>query len=283
MVRISVAYSRPGVEAGEANNASKKTLDPDDDDTEDDDNDSSAGASPENDAHRDGGSPHVQQVKQSKNASTRKNAWDHDDTYSGDQGDDNDHLLFGSPKADVRLSTLHPEQVQVFRLWQIYLENVDPLLKVTHTPTLQSRIINAVSDLEGISLTMEALLFSVYCVSILSLTNQECRSFFGSPRNDLLATYQFACQQSLLNCKALRSGNVESLTALFLYLVSLCSFTSRHDQLLISSLTCQLSGLGEITDRPSVPVVYACHGHPRRTANGLARGVCIYRIECSRG
>ncbi|KAK6845968.1 C6 transcription factor [Apiospora arundinis] len=51
--------------------------------------------------------------------------------------DNDDHLLFGSRSSHnaVDLSTLHPEPIQIFRLWQIYLDNVDPLLKVTHTPT----------------------------------------------------------------------------------------------------------------------------------------------------
>lgn len=169
-------------------------------------------------------------------ASTKKNAWDHDDTYSGTHFEDYDHLLFGATQADVQLSTLHPEQVQIFRLWQIYLENIDPLLKVTHTPTLQARIVNAVSNLEGISPSLEALIFSIYCVSILSLTNQQCHSFFGSPRRDLQARYHFACQQALLNCKVLRSGSVESLTALYLYLVSLTKLVIRHDLVPISSI-----------------------------------------------
>lgn len=172
--------------------------------------------------------------------STRKNAWDRDDTYSGLYVDDYDHLLFGAAKTEVHVSTLHPEQVHIFRLWQIYIENIDPLLKVTHTPTLQARIINAVSNLEAISPSLEALMFSIYCVSVLSLTNQECRAFFGSPRSDLQSRFHFACQQSLLNCKALRSGTVESLTALYLYLVSLItlihlSFKLRSHQSILRS------------------------------------------------
>ncbi|GLA97875.1 hypothetical protein AtubIFM57143_005808 [Aspergillus tubingensis] len=129
-------------------------------------------------------------------------------------------FIFGSRKANVDLSTLHPDQVQIFKLWQIYLDNVDPLLKVTHTPTLQARIICALSDLTRISSELEALLFSVYCVAIMSLDDEECRTSFGSPRKELLRGYQFGCQQALLNCNVLRTGDRECLTALFLYLVS---------------------------------------------------------------
>lgn len=48
----------------------------------------------------------------------------------------NDALLFTPLNLNVNLSTSHSEQVHIFRLWQIYLDNVNPLLKVTHTPTL---------------------------------------------------------------------------------------------------------------------------------------------------
>lgn len=133
----------------------------------------------------------------------------------------NDPLLFGSSKRAVDFSTLHPDQIQIFRLWQIYLDNVNPLLKVTHTPTLQGCIIDAASNVVNIKPTLAALMFSIYCVSITSLVESECRAMFGSPREDLLARYQFGCQQALWNCGFLRSGDRDCLTALYLYLVSL--------------------------------------------------------------
>lgn len=136
------------------------------------------------------------------------------------QGKSNDHLLFGSPVGDVDdLSASHPTQVQIFRLWQIYLDNVNPLLKVTHTPTLQTRIIDAVGDITNVNPKLEALMFSIYCVSILSLTEDQCSALFGSPKKDILTGYQSACQHSLRGCGILRSSDRESLTALYLYLV----------------------------------------------------------------
>ena len=135
--------------------------------------------------------------------------------------DDNDqNLLFGSRRTNVDLSTLHPDQVQIFKLWQIYLENVDPLLKVTHTPTLQMQIIDAVGHMEDISPTLEALMFSIYSVAIMSLLEDECPTLLGAPKKGLLAGYQFGCQEALLNCDVLRSSDRDCLTALLLYLVS---------------------------------------------------------------
>lgn len=121
---------------------------------------------------------------------------------------------------DPDLSTAHPDQVQIFRLWQTYLENVDPLLKVTHTPTLQPRLIDAASDLTNIDPPLEALMFAIYCIATLSLGDDVCQSLFGGARKELLAKYQVGCQQALINCGILRSQDRDCLTALYLYLVS---------------------------------------------------------------
>lgn len=140
-------------------------------------------------------------------------AWD-------DLFESNDHLLFGSRTAAVDISTLHPEPAQIFRLWHIYLEHVNPLLKVTHTPTLQGLIVEAISNIADISPTLEALMFSIYCTAILSLPASDVQTRFGSSKKDLLSSYHFGCQQALLNCGFLRCDNRDCLTALYLYLVS---------------------------------------------------------------
>lgn len=143
-----------------------------------------------------------------------KKAWDHI------LSDGEDHLLlFGARIPNVTLSAFHPNPGQILKLWQIYLERVDPLLKVTHTPTLQPRIIDAAGNVANVSQGLEALIFSIYCVAVLSLEEEEATSF-GLPKKDLLAHYQFGCQQALLNCGIPRTEDLECLTALYLYLVS---------------------------------------------------------------
>ena len=134
--------------------------------------------------------------------------------------DNDESFLFGSPKTAVDISTLHPEPVQIFRLWQLYLQNVDPLLKVTHTPSLQARIIEAAGNTASMNPALEALMFSIYCISVLSLEADDCLSMFGLSREDLLIRYRFGCQQALLNCGFLRCDDRDCLTAFYLYLVS---------------------------------------------------------------
>lgn len=158
---------------------------------------------------------------------------------------------------------MHPEQAQIFRLWQTYLENVDPLLKVTHTPTLQSRIVDAVSDIEDINPTSEALIFSIYCIAVVSLADDDYHRLFKSSKKDLLARYQLGCQQLLLKCKPWRFTNIDGLTAMYLYLV-------RHRKRGIPTNSNDL-GLRSTPNRPSLPLFDAGRSHPYRTAHGLAQ------------
>lgn len=131
------------------------------------------------------------------------------------------YLILGSRPTPNPLSTLHPEPVQIFRYWQVYLDNANPLLKVIHAPSFQARIVEALGNLGNIDPTLEALMFSIYCMSIVTLSVDDCQILFGSAKEELLRRYQFGCQQALLNCQFLRSRDRDCLTALYLYIVSL--------------------------------------------------------------
>ena len=195
-----------------------------------------------------------------------KKAWDQ-------SGENDDYLLFGSRRTTVDLSTLHPDPIQIFKLWQVYLDNVNPILKVTHTPSFQGRIIEAASNLTNINPTLEALLFSIYCISIFSLTAEDCQNVCGSSKQELLMRYQFGCQQALLNCGFLRSSDRDCLTALFLYLVSL----ARGCACLPSLKTL---GLCQTQYSSSVSILYAWRRNPRRATYGHSYRVGPGQMYC---
>ncbi|KAF2707810.1 putative C6 transcription factor [Pleomassaria siparia CBS 279.74] len=136
-----------------------------------------------------------------------------------------DCLLFGVRQTAVNLTTMHPETTHIFKLWQLFLDNVNSLFRVVHVPSLQGRIIEAIGDMNSLSPVLEALLFSIYSMAVLSLTAHECLMAFGSSKKDLLAKYQLGCQQALVNSGFLRTSDRECLTALFLYLVSVSTST----------------------------------------------------------
>ena len=145
-----------------------------------------------------------------------KKAWQHSSYRKED-------LIFGTPLPDLDFTPLHPPPAQIFKLWQVYLDNVDPLLKVTHTPTLQPRIIDAIGRLSTVDSSLTALMFAIYCISVVSLTEEECWTIFAAAKNDLLGRFQFGCQQALLQSAFLRTEDLDCLAAMYLYMVSTLS------------------------------------------------------------
>ncbi|KAJ4390897.1 hypothetical protein N0V93_004496 [Gnomoniopsis smithogilvyi] len=174
--------------------------------------------------------------------------------------DYNRWFLFGEPKENIDIASLHPGQAQILSLWQIYLANVDPMLKCTHSPTLQARIIDALGHMAEIPPLMNALMFSIYCVSIMTLADEECLVRFGSSKQNMLAGYQDACQQALLKCKAWRSSEIDALTALYLYLVSLRPHTDPRSLSAILAIVirnAQRVGLHDEASHTKYPVLEA--------------------------
>ena len=94
----------------------------------------------------------------------------------------NNHLLVESRIEAVELSTLHPEPTQVSRLWQIYLDKTYPVSKVTHTPRLQGRIVDALSKISRIHPKLEAFMFSIDYKAVVSLVENEVQSIFNSSK-----------------------------------------------------------------------------------------------------
>lgn len=148
---------------------------------------------------------------------------------SSEDDDNNDNSLFPEESTILlgnlisskrNLRSLHPQPVTIFRLWQIFLTNVNPLIKLFHAPTVQEMILEATSDMDNIPKPTEALMFVIYLLSIGSLKDDECESTFNEPRSVLLSRYSHATQQALINVKYIKSLNLTALQAYCLFLLA---------------------------------------------------------------
>jgi hypothetical protein len=128
--------------------------------------------------------------------------------------------LFGSVSPDISLTSIHPQPVHIFRLWQTFLDNVNPLSKIIHYPTMQHQILEVIGNPSNIPRPLEALLFSIYAAAVASLDNAECESTMGESRATLLSRYTTATQQALIRIGFLKSSDLVVLQAFTLYLVS---------------------------------------------------------------
>ncbi|TLS28477.1 hypothetical protein PpBr36_01294 [Pyricularia pennisetigena] len=129
-------------------------------------------------------------------------------------------FVIGGERVVANLARKHPEPMQMLGLWQIYLDNINPLLKITHFLSLQSQIIEAGKDLAKISKPFEALLFSIYLIAVTSMQDDEVQITFGAEKGVLVSRYHAATQQALINAGFMRSPDIMVLQAYILYLLS---------------------------------------------------------------
>jgi hypothetical protein len=120
----------------------------------------------------------------------------------------------------TQLHGLHPQPRTIFRLWQGFVENVNPFTKIVHVPTLQQRILDAGWDPSKASKSLTALLFAIYSLSIGPMPSEECQASFGDSRDTLMARCRTAAVRALIAPDFLTTRDLEVMQAFVLYLLS---------------------------------------------------------------
>jgi hypothetical protein len=129
-------------------------------------------------------------------------------------------VIFSSRRGTVNLQGLHPPGVHIFKHWQLYMENVNPVSKIVHTPSFQKTLLNAAMDLGNVDKETETLLFAIYFGSVVSLTDEECLNTFGESQVVLQGRYHFCTQQALKNAGLLKTSDIRVLQAFSIFLAS---------------------------------------------------------------
>ena len=115
----------------------------------------------------------------------------------------------------------HPPVELIHRLWQTFIQNVNPLSKLVHVPTLQPAIEKATTNLDHVPRGFEALMFAIYSVAVLSLKEDECEDLLGEARSILLHRYVAATKAALSRARFMSSTSIVVLQALMLHLLSI--------------------------------------------------------------
>lgn len=81
----------------------------------------------------------------------------------------------GYNSSEVDLKRLHPPRSQIPVYWQTFQANVNPVTKLVHVPTMDKVIAEAQNNLDSFSPSTEALMFSIYFATIISMTPENVR------------------------------------------------------------------------------------------------------------
>lgn len=121
-------------------------------------------------------------------------------------------LSLGRTKLGSTLQAFLPQnqELQDFLL-EIYFSNVDPLVRVTHKPTLLRRYSLYVHETHPIA-------FAVFFAAINSLPPQLCEEKIGESKDDLLSRYELGLEISLARENYLTTSSLDVLQAFTIWL-----------------------------------------------------------------
>ncbi|KAF1968006.1 hypothetical protein BU23DRAFT_277921 [Bimuria novae-zelandiae CBS 107.79] len=135
--------------------------------------------------------------------------------------------LLGNANAPSNLRSFHPSPGQIFKLWQVYLDNINPLIKVFHAPSVQQLISNASGNLDSIPKNVECLMFGIYCTAVESLGNTECIAILDEPKEVASKRFKTAGHLALIRTSFLKTSDPMVLQAFVLFITSLINFDAR--------------------------------------------------------
>jgi hypothetical protein len=146
----------------------------------------------------------------------------HDGRLSGQTGlsfSDPTSLIFALTPEETDIQNYYPTPTNAFFLWQKFLENINPLSKLIHAPSVQILVIAASQDLASISKASIAVLFSIYAAATSSMKDSQCLQSLKESKTQLLDRYLGATQRALTAAGIMKSLDLIILQAFSIYMV----------------------------------------------------------------
>ena len=129
-------------------------------------------------------------------------------------------FIFGYSSTMITLRILHPSRDQIPIYWDIYKDNVDPLIRLLHRPTVERLVLNASNNLDSLDKATEALMFAIYLATVTSLNAEQCQSLLQQDKEIAVQRYRFGAEQALARAGFLETNQLMVLQAFTLFLVS---------------------------------------------------------------
>ncbi|KAK3712302.1 hypothetical protein LTR37_009164 [Vermiconidia calcicola] len=136
--------------------------------------------------------------------------------------------LLSSNSPSASLIDLHPTYESAMKMWKIYVDYVDPVVKVVHVPSTLGVLQRAAANPSSASKATEALLFAIYHFAITAMSETECHKLLAEPRTKLLTRYHDALRQALVNASFMRSTDLTLVQAFILLLLAVRSTYDPH-------------------------------------------------------
>ena len=134
-------------------------------------------------------------------------------------------LPFPNASGVTRSEILYPSESHMSILLQAFFDNVDPVCKILHKPTIYAHMKKS-KNLPESSLSkhksscLNAVIFAI-CFAAINTMSHESISSLGEERSTLLERYKSYTEAALMQSELLSSSNITTLQAFTIYIVSL--------------------------------------------------------------
>ncbi|KAI0376683.1 putative C6 transcription factor [Hypomontagnella monticulosa] len=131
------------------------------------------------------------------------------------------HELFFEPNCIHQVTDLvdlHPPLHIFPKLRDVYVNRVDPLVKILHVPTFEAMLLDGLRN-QDLPKGLEAAAFAYYLSIVSALKEDECKDIFGEHRDSLHLRYKRAARRALVNAGFLSTSNLMTLRAYAIFLM----------------------------------------------------------------
>lgn len=155
-------------------------------------------------------------------------------------------FIFNRPHSDRSVGATSATNLRlppghITQLWQAYIQNIDPIMKIFHVPTVQHTVLGQLSR-PALAANEEALMSAIYLISAVSLDDDECRSSLQECRDELVRRFRRETEDALSAAGFVTTSDITVLQAFVLYLVALRSLGETPTVWAMSGLAIRIAG-----------------------------------------
>jgi hypothetical protein len=127
------------------------------------------------------------------------------------------------------------DRLAASKLCQVYLQNVDPIIKILHRPSLSKWMLEGATTYLGSSeddYAVRALESAVCYTAAITMTEGQCQAAFQMTKSSIMAMRRRMCEDAIENASLLTTRDITVLQAFILYLVSISHWDCKLQLLL---------------------------------------------------
>jgi len=127
-----------------------------------------------------------------------------------------------SSKNSVELSTRYPSSQDATKLWHYFRQRVQPVARISFDAELK-RLETVSFDSESrkqLSDAEHAFVFSLYLISVVSLSDEDCKRELHQSKSWLVLEYQLLCEEALSRTNLFCMTDIIVIKALTVYMVT---------------------------------------------------------------